>query len=40
MSAAERPLRIGVLASQGGFAAHLRILRELGAEAVEVRTAG
>jgi len=32
------PLRIGVLASQGDFAAHLRILRELGAEALEVRT--
>jgi len=31
-------LLIGVLASQGGFAAHLRILRDLGAEAVEVRT--
>ncbi len=31
------PLRIGVLASQGGFAAHLRTLGELGAEAREVR---
>jgi 5'-phosphate synthase pdxT subunit len=31
-------LRIGVLASQGDFAAHARMLRELGAEAVEVRT--
>jgi 5'-phosphate synthase pdxT subunit len=30
-------LRIGVLAIQGGFAAHLAILRELGAEASEVR---
>jgi pyridoxal 5'-phosphate synthase pdxT subunit len=34
-----RPLRVGVLASQGDFAAHARMLRELGAEAVEVRTA-
>jgi 5'-phosphate synthase pdxT subunit len=33
-------LRIGVLASQGDFAAHLAILRTLGADAVEVRTAG
>jgi len=31
-------LRVGVLASQGGFAAHVRMLRELGAEAREVRT--
>ena len=31
------PLRVGVLASQGDFAAHARMLRELGAEAVEVR---
>lgn len=30
-------LRIGVLAIQGGFEAHLEMLRELGAEAVEVR---
>jgi 5'-phosphate synthase pdxT subunit len=30
-------LRIGVLAIQGGFAAHLAILRRLGAEAVAVR---
>jgi pyridoxal 5'-phosphate synthase pdxT subunit len=36
---AER-LRIGVLASQGDFAAHVRMLRELGADAAEVRTAG
>lgn len=39
----ERPperLLIGVLASQGGFAAHLRMLRGLGAEAVEARTPG
>jgi pyridoxal 5'-phosphate synthase pdxT subunit len=33
-----RPLRIGVLASQGDFAAHARVLRSLGAEPVEVRT--
>jgi 5'-phosphate synthase pdxT subunit len=32
-------LRIGVLASQGDFAAHAQVLRSLGAEAVEVRTA-
>jgi 5'-phosphate synthase pdxT subunit len=31
-------LRVGVLASQGDFAAHERILRELGAEALAVRT--
>ena len=31
-------LRIGVLASQGDFAAHAAMLSELGAEAVEVRT--
>jgi len=31
------PLRIGVLAIQGGFEAHLRMLRELGAAASEVR---
>lgn len=31
------PLRIGVLASQGGFAAHVAILRDLGADAFEVR---
>ncbi len=30
-------LRIGVLAIQGGFAAHLSVLRELGAETIEVR---
>ncbi|MDX6582054.1 MAG: pyridoxal 5-phosphate synthase pdxT subunit [Solirubrobacterales bacterium] len=30
-------LRIGVLASQGDFAAHLAMLRSLGAEALEVR---
>jgi pyridoxal 5'-phosphate synthase pdxT subunit len=32
-------LRVGVLASQGGFAAHVEMLRELGADALEVRTA-
>lgn len=32
------PLRIGVLASQGGFATHIRMLEELGARAVPVRT--
>jgi 5'-phosphate synthase pdxT subunit len=31
-------LRVGVLASQGDFAAHARMLRALGATAVEVRT--
>ena len=35
---AER-LRIGVLASQGDFAAHTEMLRSLGAEPIEVRTA-
>jgi pyridoxal 5'-phosphate synthase pdxT subunit len=34
----ERPLRIGVLASQGDFAAHAEMLRGLGATATEVRT--
>jgi 5'-phosphate synthase pdxT subunit len=33
-------LRIGVLAIQGGFEAHLAMLRGLGAEAVEVRGSG
>ena len=37
---ARRPPRIGVLALQGGFAAHLRILDGLGAEGVEVRAPG
>lgn len=32
-------LRVGVLAIQGGFEAHLEMLRELGAEATEVRVA-
>ncbi len=36
----DSPLRIGVLASQGDFAAHLEVLRSLGAEAIAVRTAG
>jgi pyridoxal 5'-phosphate synthase pdxT subunit len=31
------PLRIGVLALQGAFREHARVLRSLGAEAVEVR---
>jgi pyridoxal 5'-phosphate synthase pdxT subunit len=35
----EPPLRIGVLASQGDFAAHEAMLRSLGAGPVEVRTA-
>jgi 5'-phosphate synthase pdxT subunit len=34
----EQSLRIGVLASQGDFAAHAGMLTELGAEALEVRT--
>jgi 5'-phosphate synthase pdxT subunit len=34
---AERPLRIGVLAIQGGFEAHVEALERLGAEALEVR---
>jgi 5'-phosphate synthase pdxT subunit len=38
-SAAGSGLRIGVLAIQGDFAAHARMLRELGAEPLEVRTA-
>jgi pyridoxal 5'-phosphate synthase pdxT subunit len=33
-----RRLRIGVLASQGDFAAHAEMLRSLGADPVEVRT--
>jgi pyridoxal 5'-phosphate synthase pdxT subunit len=32
-------LRIGILAAQGDFAAHARVLRPLGATPVEVRTA-
>lgn len=31
-------LRVGVLASQGGFAAHLEMLEDLGADAIAVRT--
>ena len=38
MSPAEQPLRIGVLASQGDFEAHARVLSSLGADPVEVRT--
>jgi pyridoxal 5'-phosphate synthase pdxT subunit len=34
---AARPLRIGVLAIQGGFEAHVAALERLGADAVEVR---
>ena len=37
MPEAGRPLQVGVLAVQGDFAAHQRMLRELGAEASEVR---
>lgn len=37
---AEPELRIGVLALQGGFEAHLRMLRRLGADAREVRVPG
>jgi pyridoxal 5'-phosphate synthase pdxT subunit len=33
-----QPLHVGVLAVQGDFAAHGRVLRELGATAAEVRT--
>jgi 5'-phosphate synthase pdxT subunit len=33
------PLRVGVLASQGDFAAHTAMLRSLGADPVEARTA-
>ena len=36
-AAGATPPRIGVLALQGGFAAHGRVLRELGAEVREVR---
>jgi pyridoxal 5'-phosphate synthase pdxT subunit len=32
------PVVVGVLALQGGFAAHAKVLRELGAEVREVRT--
>jgi len=39
-AAATSPLRVGVLACQGDFAAHVRILRELGADAGEARSPG
>ncbi len=39
-SASDERLSIGVLAIQGGFEAHVRMLRGLGAEAREVRAAG
>jgi pyridoxal 5'-phosphate synthase pdxT subunit len=38
VSSPKRPLRIGVLAVQGDFAAHSRMLRALGAVPSEVRT--
>jgi pyridoxal 5'-phosphate synthase pdxT subunit len=34
----DRKLKVGILAVQGDFAAHAAMLRELGAETVEVRT--
>jgi 5'-phosphate synthase pdxT subunit len=34
----DAPVVVGVLALQGGFAAHAKVLRELGAEVREVRT--
>ena len=37
MAGGDRPL-VGVLALQGGFAAHAKVLRELGADVREVRT--
>jgi 5'-phosphate synthase pdxT subunit len=37
---APQPLRVGVLAVQGDFVAHTRVLRELGASPSEVRTPG
>jgi 5'-phosphate synthase pdxT subunit len=37
VSEAQPQLRVGVLAVQGDFAAHLRVLRELGAQVSEVR---
>ncbi len=40
MSAEAQPVRIGILALQGAFAAHARRLRELGAEAVLIRRPG
>jgi 5'-phosphate synthase pdxT subunit len=38
VSPRSRPLRVGVLAIQGDFAAHHRVLHELGASPSEVRT--
>lgn len=35
----EEPIRIGVLAIQGDFAAHLRRLKDIGVDAIEVRRA-
>ena len=35
-----RSLKVGVLALQGDFEAHVKVLRALGAEPVEVRTSG
>jgi pyridoxal 5'-phosphate synthase pdxT subunit len=40
LSAPTKQLRIGVLASQGDFEAHARVLRSLGADPVEVRRPG
>jgi 5'-phosphate synthase pdxT subunit len=37
LKSVERPLRIGVLALQGAFREHAKVLRRLGAEVVEVR---
>ncbi len=37
MSPSAKPLRVGVLASQGDFEAHARMLRSLGAHPLEVR---
>jgi pyridoxal 5'-phosphate synthase pdxT subunit len=37
-AASGEPLRVGVLASQGDFAAHIRVLDELGADPRDVRT--
>jgi 5'-phosphate synthase pdxT subunit len=34
----ERPMKIGIVAVQGDFAAHAAMLRELGVETLEVRT--
>jgi len=40
LSSSEAPLSIGVLAIQGDFEAHRRMLESLGARAIEVRTPG